>query len=47
MGGGGGSVSEMGSVYCIEVGDIEVAVAGDVEVTGDVDVADVEDEAVG
>ena len=36
----------MGTVYCAEVGDVEVAVAGDMEVAGYVDVADVEDEAV-
>ena len=36
----------MGEVSCIEVGDIEVAVAGNVEVAGNIDIADVEDEAV-
>ena len=45
MGGGGSSVSGMGTVYCVEVGDIEVAVAGDVEAAGDIDLADVEDKA--
>ena len=36
----------MSEVSCIEVGDIEVAVTGNVEVAGNVDVADVKDEAV-
>ena len=36
----------MATAYCAEVGDIEVAVAGDMEVACYIDVADVEDEAV-